>query len=636
MNKVFPLACATVLSLAIASAPAWANPSPYSTMVVFGDSLSDAGQFPDPGGPLGSATRFTNRTGPTYQNGSGELYGQVAPTLLGDRLGLDSTELSASTSVINQALGLADGNNWAVGGYRTDQILDSITGQSTVETGGIVLRQRPGYLANGNRADAKALYYLTGGGNDFLQGQVTSAATAAAAAGRLAASAQALQQAGARYIMVWLLPDLGLTPFNYGTAGQAGASALSGVFNQVLVAQLAQIDAEVIPLNVPLLLSEVVADPARYGLATGENLVGTCFNGNGCTANANYGLGSAAPDPSKLLFNDSVHPTTTGQKLIADYAYSLLSAPWELTLLPEMAHAGLRSHQDALRNQWQQPWQPVGAWQALIDTGGEQLSFDNQHGGAKGDGHGYTLTVGGSYRLDPAWRVGVAAGYYRQQMEAGAADSDYSLNSYLGTAFAQYQQGRLWGDLAATGGSLDYDSLKRTFDLGVGQRSEKGDSQGELWAVSGRLGIEVAPADSPWRVSPFVSADYASVKVDGYSERTERATALNIGDQRRDSKRLGAGLKVSRRLGDATRFFAEAAHEREFNDDAQQLDLALRSLPANGFTLQGYSAQRNLDRASLGLSHQLTPGLTLSGMYNWRRTDASQQQGLNLGLTLDF
>lgn len=636
MNKAFPLACATALALAVASAPAWANPSPYSTMVVFGDSLSDAGQFPDPGGPLGSATRFTNRTGPTYQNGSGEVYGQVSPTLLGDRLGLGSTELGASTSVVNQALGLADGNNWAVGGYRTDQILDSITGQSTVETGGIVLRQRPGYLANGNRADARALYYLTGGGNDFLQGQVTSVATAAAAAGRLAASAQALQQAGARYIMVWLLPDLGLTPFNYGTANQAGVSALSSVFNQALVAQLAQIDAEVIPLNVPLLLSEVVADPARYGLATGENLVGTCFNGNGCTANANYGLGSATPDPSKLLFNDSVHPTTTGQKLIADYAYSLLSAPWELTLLPEMAHAGLRSHQDSLRNQWQQPWQPVGGWQALIDTGGEQLTFDNQHGGAKGDGNGYTLTVGGSYRLNSAWRVGVAAGYYRQRMEAGVADSDYSLNSYLGTAFAQYQQGRLWGDLAATGGSLDYDSLKRTFDLGVGQRSEKGDSQGELWAVTGRLGIEVAPADSPWRVSPFVSADYASVKVDGYSERTERATALDIGDQRRDSKRLGLGLKVSRSLGDATQLFAEAAHEREFNDDAQQLDLALRSLPANGFTLQGYSAQRNLDRASLGLRHQLAPGLSVSGMYNWRRTDASQQQGLNLGLTLEF
>ncbi|EGH19097.1 hypothetical protein Pgy4_39645, partial [Pseudomonas savastanoi pv. glycinea str. race 4] len=34
----------------------------------------------------------------------------------------------------------------------------------------------------------------------------------AKAANQLADSAQALQQAGARYIMVWLLPDIGKTP----------------------------------------------------------------------------------------------------------------------------------------------------------------------------------------------------------------------------------------------------------------------------------------------------------------------------------------------------------------------------------------------------------------------------------------
>jgi outer membrane lipase/esterase len=33
--------------LSLACAQAFAAPSPYSTMVVFGDSLADAGQFPD-------------------------------------------------------------------------------------------------------------------------------------------------------------------------------------------------------------------------------------------------------------------------------------------------------------------------------------------------------------------------------------------------------------------------------------------------------------------------------------------------------------------------------------------------------------------------------------------------------------
>ncbi|MCP6082551.1 hypothetical protein NL341_26510, partial [Klebsiella pneumoniae] len=88
---------------------------------------------------------------------------------------------------------------------------------------------------------------------------------------------------------------------------------------------------------IPLLLNEAFADPARFGLATGQNLTGTCFSGNSCTANPTYGIGGTNPDPTQLIYNDSVHPTVAGQRLIADYAYSLLAAPWELTLLPEMA-----------------------------------------------------------------------------------------------------------------------------------------------------------------------------------------------------------------------------------------------------------------------------------------------------------
>lgn len=318
--------------LSLACAQAFAAPSPYSTMVVFGDSLADAGQFPD--GSAGATLRFTNRTGPTFQ---GE-YGLVSSTLLGTKLGVAPNDLNASTSPVRAAQGLPDGNNWAVGGYRTDNILESITSVSNAAIppgnpgGGTVLRSRQGYLpANGGRADPNALYFLSGGGNDFLQGRVLSPAQAVAAGGRLADSAQALQQAGARYIMVWMLPDLGLTPAINGTPQQAATSALSTIFNQSLVQRLSQVDAQVIPLNIPLLLNEAFADPARFGLATGQNLTGTCFSGNSCTANPTYGIGGTNPDPTKLIYNDSVHPTVAGQRLIADYAYSLLAAPWELT-----------------------------------------------------------------------------------------------------------------------------------------------------------------------------------------------------------------------------------------------------------------------------------------------------------------
>lgn len=640
-TRFVPLAGAL---LTLACHHAIAAPSPYSSMVVFGDSLSDAGQFPDMTGPNGSSLRSTNRTGPTYSNS--EYFSAVSPTLLGAKLGVAAGDLNASTSYIRGVQGLEDGNNWAVGGYRTDQILSSITteSQTVIPPGnpgaGMVLRNRPGYLVErGGRADPKALYFLSGGGNDFLQQQVQNPRQANDAAGRLADSVQVLQQAGARYIMVWLLPDLGLTPAINGTQGQAGASYLSSVFNQTLLQRLASIDAEIIPLNIPLLLSETFADPGRFGLAIGQNLVNTCFSGNGCQESPLYGLHSANPDPSKLLFNDAIHPTEAGQRLIADYAYSLLAAPWEITLLPQMAQGTLSAHQDELRNQWQSDWgqwQGIGQWRAIIASGGQHLDFDTQHSGASGDGNGYSLNVGGSYRLNEAWRVGVAGGFYRQDLEAGASDSDYTLNSYLGTAFAQFQRNQWWADAALTGGKLDYSNLKRKFALGVSASAEKGDTNGNLWAISARVGYEIAKPGSEWHLSPFISADYARIEVDGYSEKGARSTALTFDDQKLTSKRLGAGLQGSYHVTPQTQVFGEVAREHEFENDIQRVNIALNSLPANNFTLDGYTPQNNLNRLTLGISHTLTPELTLRAAYNLRKDDGMTQQGINVGVSLDF
>ncbi|GGL32663.1 esterase [Pseudomonas brenneri] len=609
-------------------------------MVVFGDSLADAGQFPD--GLSGATLRFTNRTGPTFQGD----YGQVSSTLLGSKLGVAANDLNASTSPVRAAQGLPDGNNWAVGGYRTDNILDSITSVSNTAIppgnagAGTVLRSRQGYLpANGGRADPNALYFLSGGGNDFLQQRIGSPGDAVAAGGRLADSAQALQQAGARYIMVWMLPDLGLTPAINGTPQQAATSALSNIFNQALVQRLSQIDAQIIPLNIPLLLQESFADPGRFGLATGQNLTGTCFSGNSCTANPVYGIGGTNPDPTKLIYNDSVHPTVAGQRLIADYAYSLLAAPWELTLLPEMAQGTLRAHQDELRNQWQADngnWQAVGQWRAIVAGGGQRLDFDGQDSSVSGDGSGYNLNVGTSYRLDESWRVGVAAGLYRQTLEAGASDSDYKLNSYMGSAFAQYQNNHWWADATLTGGRLDFDSLKRKFALGVSEGSEKGDTDGWLWALSGRVGYDIAGVGSDWHLSPFISADYARVEVDGYSEKGSRSTALTFDDQQRDSRRLGVGLQGSYRITPQTQVFGEVAHEHEFENDTQKVNISLNSVQGIDFKLDGYTPRSNSERLSLGVSHKLTQDLALRAGYNVRKDDSLTQQGVSVGVSLDF
>ncbi len=626
-----PLAAACCLA---AVAPSLAA-APYSAMYVFGDSLSDAGQFADSVNSSTQTRRFTNRIGPLFTDASGEIYGQTSPMLIGQALGLGLQ--TPSTSSVFQTNGWIDGNNWAVGGYRTDQVLDSIT-----KAGGSVAgtRTRDGFLVDlanrGLSLDRNALYYVNGGGNDFLQGRILSTAQAQAAAGRLVDSVEALQTAGARYIMVSLLPNVGSTPTFNGS--NSFFSGLASDVNTELVSQLRGLNANVIPLNLPLLVTEVTASAGAYGFDASQNLTGTCFNG--CSnVNAAWGINSATPDPSKLMFNDGVHPTTAVQQIAADYAYSLLSAPQELTLLPEMALGTLQAHQDQLRNQWQadwSAWQAVDEWRGFVVGGGQRQDYSSQDSAKSADGNGYSLNIGTSYRLDEAWRVGAALGAYEQKLEVGNANSDYQLKSYLASAFAQYEHNRWWADLAMSVASLNYDSLDRSFALGQVTRTEQGDTDGNVWGAAGRAGYDIAEAGSVWHLSPFISADYAQVDVDSYSEQGAASTALSFDSQQRDSRRLGVGIQGRYQLTQETALFAEYSHEREYEDDTSELESELNSLPGIAFELQGYTPGDKLDSGTIGVSHLLAKNLSLRGAYNYSKAQDQTLQGVNVSLSLDW
>ncbi|MDX1722187.1 MAG: autotransporter domain-containing protein [Pseudomonas sp.] len=627
----------------LASLPAAAQAMPYSQLVIFGDSLSDSGQFPDIGSPLlgGNPTgglRFTNRTGPTYLGNNTEYFDAVATQRLASLLGLQALP---STPILPQILtGNADGTNYAVGGYRTDQILNSITAVngSVVNAGGGTIRTRNGYLLDMPRVDPNALFYINGGGNDVLQFVVTDQASAAAAAADLVAGVAALQQAGARTIIVSDLPDVGLTPAGFVSGFRAAWSNASGLLNAELGNQLAALGGNVIRLNFRGLLGEVQGDLATYGFDPLVSQTDVCFSGDSCLADPTWGIGGLTPNPDRLMFNDGVHPTAAVQQISADYIYSILGAPWEVSLLPEMAMASLNGHQQQLRSEWQADrgaWQAVGQWRSFVGASGQRQEFERGDAVASGDSDGLGVNLGSSYRLSEQWRLGLALGLQEQTLEVGEADSEYDLRSYLLSAFAQYQQGRLWADASLSLGHLDYSDLNRQFALGIAQRSEKGDSDGQLWALSGRLGYDLANADTGWRVSPFISADYARVDVDGYREDGASATALNFADQERDSTRLGLGLQANYQLAPATQVFAEIARELEFEDDRRDLRMGLSSVAGNSFELQGHTPASGQTLAGLGISHALAEELQLRAAYQFRGTD-DRQHGVNLSLNWDW
>ena len=133
------------------------------------------------------------------------------------------------------------------------------------------------YLAaNGGKADANALYTVWGGANDLFAvaaGAPVQATIGAAVADQVGMVAT-LKAAGAQYVMVPNLPDIGLTPSSRagGAIGMAQGTALSKAYNDALFGGLKQAGLQVIPVDTFTILQEIVANPGTYGFT---NVSGT-------------------------------------------------------------------------------------------------------------------------------------------------------------------------------------------------------------------------------------------------------------------------------------------------------------------------------------------------------------------------
>jgi phospholipase/lecithinase/hemolysin len=287
-----------------------ANASNFSAEYVFGDSLSDVGN-------VYLATGVTEPASP-YVNGQFSN-GPVWVQDLAARLGLPALTPS-----------LARGNDYAFGHATTGS---TSTNNSDVPN----LEQQVDTFFSGHAsAPSNALYTFSIGANDLfnilggLTGGLAPLQAAAAAAQVVASEAGKLATAGAKDLVLFDVPDLGVTPgvTALGPAASAAATALSAFFDQQVLLDLAPVEAAgltVFDLNTYALIDEVVQDPSAFGFS---NVTAPCWTG-GFTGSATGGsLCSTLPAvQDTYLFWDDVHPTAAGQLLVADAALSAMGLP---------------------------------------------------------------------------------------------------------------------------------------------------------------------------------------------------------------------------------------------------------------------------------------------------------------------
>ena len=551
-----PVRTALALALAMAALPAAAQT--YSQTVFFGDSLTDAGAF-RPGlvqvaGPSGALLgRFTTNPGLVWAELLAGYYGTGANPYYGFGIGTLTTN--------------PGGTNYAVGGARvTGPAANPFTPTNpAAPTVPSLQTQVAAHLAaNGGRADANALYTVWGGANDLFGIAAGSLplSTLGTAVTTQIGIVNSLTAAGARYILVPTLPDMGVTPAAraQGPVAQGQLTGLSSTYNTNLFNGLAAAGLRVIPLDTFNLLREVIASPSTFGIT---NFAGTAcqpqITASSLTCNPGTYVNPSAP--STYLFADGVHPSQATLQLLADYAISMLEAPRQMAVLPHSVSTIGRARADRIDAQLEARGASEGEgmrWWA--DVRGD---FQRYGDGELYDGVSPALTAGVDWRSGNLV-YGAFGGFGRGELDwghrAGSFEqSDASLGGYVG-----WSSGGAWVNGQLSYSTLDFD-IERNIRLGIATRTHRGSTDGSNLTAGVEAGYEFG--SGALRQGPVVGVLAQRIDIDGFAEdQAALSTSLAYPEQNVDSLvgKLGWQLRLDMEHAAP---YARITMDREFEDE---------------------------------------------------------------------
>ncbi len=283
--------------------------SRFSGIVVFGTSLSDPGNAFALSGEAATPPDFMldpllipsapyARGGHHFSNGATWVEQFARSVGLGDsvRAALATTDPRVTNFAVGAARAYDDGVNFDLS-RQVDTFL-----------------QRSGGVAS-----SKALYAIEMGGNDIRDAFQVYASGGnggpilQAALGSIAGNIQRLYAAGAREFLVWVAPNVALTPAirTLGPAAGALATALTQAFNGGLAQVLGQLSfglpgISVARLDAYEIQKRIVADPAAFDLT---NVTTACVTPNIPSFTCNHA--------DEFLFWDGIHPTKAGHTILA-------------------------------------------------------------------------------------------------------------------------------------------------------------------------------------------------------------------------------------------------------------------------------------------------------------------------------
>ncbi len=282
---------AVAAAIAAAATPA-AAANNYSQIVVFGDSLVDAGNIFIATGGFGPTNTFNNPS-------RGYFPGRFTN-------GPDYTDLLSQKLYGHYTLAsLAGGSNYAFGGAKVVTDADPVP-DLTAQLGM--------YSSAHALADPNALYIINAGGNDdFAVEGGTSAQKATAAqniANTLAGAVQFLDGVGAKNVLVTGIPNVTATGFGLDAVLQARLDAIQPGLANVTLRRFSYLS----------FFTRLSSNPAAFGVAPFTQ-PGACF------AHVSPPSPGVLPDCSGYFTVDGTHPIAPIQAAIFREVVQVASVP---------------------------------------------------------------------------------------------------------------------------------------------------------------------------------------------------------------------------------------------------------------------------------------------------------------------
>ncbi|GGY30037.1 lipase [Rhodanobacter panaciterrae] len=672
MLRTRQLAGAIAATLLFSSAAAATD---FSKVVVFGDSLSDNGNISLATAPgIQPPLRFTTNPGHVaIENVASKLGLALSPSLAGgsDYAWGGAGVLTNSpgtpaavptlTGQVNAYLagGAVDGNAlYSIWGGANDIFYAATSAGAGATAQQLINQNVAAQIAQlqGAGYTAAQIQALTPQITQQVTAAVTQQVQAAAGVSSLMTAAQAqtaigaaaqqevkligqLQGAGVKNILVFNLPNIGLTPeaAAQGASAAASLTGLSLIFNGQLNAGLGQLGKGIIPINAYGLLSEVIANPHAYGFTNATTPA--CGAGSSSVQCGPQGSGlpyTYAPGTDQsYVFADGVHPTTAAHALLGQYVVSVLQAPAQISLLGESALAASTTQTRVIRNQMLVDGDG-GETRTFVNIDYARQRFDANNGAPKTSSDNVNFTLGVDAHATDNLSAGIALGVGQSNANVSGGGG-YKLQDVSGLGYLTYHAGGGYVGGYVDFGQSNFKNIARRIELGSMNRTESGKADGShlgggltggWWFDFGNL-----------RTGPFANLEWQTAKVNGYSESGNDSSAMWFGDQQRDALigSLGWRLQGHWQVANlAMSPYAELAWNYDDKADPREVSAGLNSM--NGtFALTGFVPDKSWGNANLGVSAQLTPSMTSWIGYSGRFGDSSQKyNSFNMGFRVNF